>query len=50
MDQNQNEVLTQQNYPDIFVRFVKKINELRLDYNIVIFITAIEYAFDQNDL
>jgi hypothetical protein len=38
------EYLTEHNYPAIFVKFVKRINEMRLDFNIAIFITGIEYT------
>ena len=36
--------------PSVFVKFIKRINELRLDFNIVIVITGLEYAFEQDDL
>ena len=32
--------------PSIFVKFIKRVNELRLDFNIVVVVTGIEYAFD----
>ena len=41
--------LTQSNYPQIFVKFVKRINELKLDFNIVIAITGLEHAYKQDD-
>lgn len=44
------EYLTQSSYPSIFVRFIKRINELRLDFNVVVAITGIEYAFDMSDM
>jgi hypothetical protein len=42
--------LNQQNHADVFVKFIKRINELKLDFNIVIAITGIEYAFDAGNL
>ena len=42
--------LNQQNHADVFVKFIKRINELKLDFNIVIAITGIEYAFDASHL
>ena len=44
------ETLTEQNYPSVFVQMVKKLNELRLDFSVVIAITGIEAAFDENNL
>jgi hypothetical protein len=41
--------LKQSNYPQIFVKFVKRINEMKLDFNIVVAITGIEFAFKQDD-
>lgn len=37
--------LTQNNFPQIFVKFIKRLNELKLDFNIVVAITGIEFAF-----
>lgn len=31
------------------MRFIKRVNELRLDFNVVVAITGIEYAFDMSD-
>jgi len=42
--------LNEQFHPDIFVKFIKRINELKLDFNIVVAITGLEYAFDANNL
>lgn len=38
----------QNEYPETLVKFFKVLKELRLDYNIGIFITGIENIFDQN--
>ena len=37
-------------HSDIFVKFVKRLNELKLDFNIAVVITGLEYAFDANNL
>jgi hypothetical protein len=39
------DVMNQHTYPAIFVKFVKRINELKLDFNIVVAITGVEYSF-----
>lgn len=43
------EMLNQHTYPAIFVKFVKKINEMKLDFNIVVAITGLEYAFAKDN-
>lgn len=40
--------LNQHTYPIIFVKFIKKINELKLDFNIVVAITGVEFAFSKD--
>jgi hypothetical protein len=40
----------QKDYPDIFVKFCKVLKEIKLDYNVGIFITGIENIFDLNRL
>ena len=40
--------LNQHTYPMIFVKFIKKINELKLDFNIVVAITGVEFAFSKD--
>jgi len=42
--------LSEHNYPQIFVKFIKRLNELRLDFNIVVAVTEIESAYDDSDL
>ena len=49
MSGNKENHLTQSNYPQIFVKFVKRVNELKLDFNIVVAITGIEHAYQQDD-
>ena len=36
--------------PSIFVKFIKRINELRLDFNIVLVVTGLEYAYDADNM
>lgn len=40
----------QKDFPDIFVKFCKILKEIRLDYNIGVFITGIENLFSMNRL
>lgn len=42
--------LMETQYPDVFVKFIKKINQLKLDSNIVIIITGLEFAFENSNL
>lgn len=35
---------------EVFVKFIRRINEMKLDFNIVIAITGLEYCFDANNL
>jgi hypothetical protein len=37
-------------YTEIFIRFIKKLKELKLDYNIVIFIHQADCAYNRNDM
>ena len=36
--------------PDIFIKFCKIIRNLKLDFNIAVFVTGIENVFEQNNL
>lgn len=38
----------QKDYPEVLVKFFKVLKELKLDFNIGIFITGVETLFDQN--
>lgn len=40
----------QKDYPDIFIHFCKILKEIKLDYNICIFVTGIENLFHINRL
>lgn len=40
----------QKDYPEIFVKFCKVLKEIKLDFNVGIFITGIENIFNQNRL
>eukprot|EP00347_Sterkiella_histriomuscorum_P005755 403355392 len=40
----------QKDYPEVLIKFLKVLKELKLDYNIGIFITGIENLFQQNRL
>lgn len=46
---NDSETL-RKNYTEIFIRFMKKLKELKLDYNIVIFISQADCAYIRNNL
>ena len=38
----------QKDYPEVLVKFFKVLKELKLDFNLGIFITGVETLFDQN--
>ena len=40
----------QKDYPDILIKFCKVLREVKLDYNIGIFMTGLENVFDLNKL
>ena len=40
----------QKDYPDIFIKFCKVLKEIKLDSNIVIFVTGVENLFNMNRL
>lgn len=40
----------QKDYPEIFVKFCKVLKEIKLDFNIGIFITGLENIFEPNKL
>ena len=40
----------QKDYPEILIKFYKVLKEIKLDYNIGIFITGVENLFDMNRL
>lgn len=40
----------QKNYPDILIKFFKILKELKLDYNVGIFITGIENLYGREEM
>ncbi len=40
----------QYDYPDILVKFLKVLKELKLDFNICVFVTGIENTFELSNL
>jgi hypothetical protein len=39
----------QRDYPDILIKFFKVLRELKLDHNVVIFITGVENLYTKED-